>query len=119
MVKASQFSCIMSGIVMSQNNKSMEGKTCLVTGGSSGIGKATALELARRGAEVIIVSRDSRRGHVALNDLRTRSENPAIHLHLTDLSSQSEFTGWLRPSRTHTRIFMPSSMSLDRCLRGG
>jgi NAD(P)-dependent dehydrogenase (short-subunit alcohol dehydrogenase family) len=68
----------------------MQGKTCLVTGGSSGIGKAVALELARRGAEVIIVSRDPRRGQAALHDLISRSGNPGIHLYLADLSSQSE-----------------------------
>ncbi len=68
----------------------MQGKTCLITGGSGGIGKATALALANQGAEVIIVNRDPRRGEAALRELRQRSGNPNIHLHLADLSSQSE-----------------------------
>ena len=68
----------------------MQGKTCLVTGGSGGIGKATALALAKQGAEVIIVNRDPNRGHAALNELRRLSENPHIHMHLADLSSQCE-----------------------------
>ena len=68
----------------------MEGKVCLVTGGSSGIGKAAALALAQRGAEVVIVSRDPQRGQAAQDDLRRLSGNPAIHLYLADLSLQAE-----------------------------
>ena len=83
-------SCIMGVIVMKPNEKNLEGKTYLVTGGSSGIGKATAFELARLRAEVIIVSRDPNRGQAALHDLRKRSGNPAIHLHLADLSSLND-----------------------------
>ncbi len=50
---------------MSDNNQ-MNGKTCLVTGANSGIGKVTAMELARRGAHVVMVCRDRARGEAAL-----------------------------------------------------
>ncbi len=40
----------------------LEGKTALVTGATSGIGRAIALELAREGAEVIVSGRDAARG---------------------------------------------------------
>ncbi len=43
----------------------MKGKICLVTGGTGGIGLVTARELARRGAEVMIVGRDTARGEAA------------------------------------------------------
>jgi NAD(P)-dependent dehydrogenase (short-subunit alcohol dehydrogenase family) len=68
----------------------LKGRVCLVTGGSSGIGKATALALANQGAEVIIVNHNLARGEAALQDIRSRSGNSQVHLMLADLSSQDE-----------------------------
>jgi NAD(P)-dependent dehydrogenase (short-subunit alcohol dehydrogenase family) len=67
----------------------MHGKICLVTGASSGIGRATALELARRGARVIAVCRDPERGQAAATDIVQRSGNSDVTLLLADLSSQA------------------------------
>lgn len=44
-----------------RSDKRLKGKVALVTGGSVGIGYETALELARRGAEVIVASRSLRK----------------------------------------------------------
>ncbi|MCJ7622227.1 MAG: SDR family NAD(P)-dependent oxidoreductase, partial [Anaerolineaceae bacterium] len=68
----------------------MKGKTCLVTGGSSGIGKATALALAKMGAKVIIINCNPARGKAALEDIRAKSRNDAVHLMPADLSSQTD-----------------------------
>lgn len=46
---------------MSYNSFSLEGKTILVTGASSGIGRATAIECSRMGAKVIITGRNEQR----------------------------------------------------------
>ncbi len=64
----------------------MEGKIVLVTGGSSGIGKAAALEFARQGAEVIILCRKQERGQQALAELKKESRNQQVHLIQADLS---------------------------------
>ena len=66
----------------------MTGKTCIVTGGNSGIGKATALGLARMGATVVIVSRGEEKGEAALADIIAKSGNRSIELMLADMSSQ-------------------------------
>ena len=50
---------------MSYNPYSLEGKTILVTGASSGIGKATAIECSRLGARVVITGRDMSRLEVS------------------------------------------------------
>jgi retinol dehydrogenase 14 len=67
----------------------MTGKTCLVTGGNSGIGKATALGLASMGATVVIVCRDKERGEAALSQIISETGNRNVELLLADMSSQN------------------------------
>jgi NAD(P)-dependent dehydrogenase (short-subunit alcohol dehydrogenase family) len=52
----------------------MRGKVALVTGGSSGIGLATAAAFAREGATVVLASRDERRAKGALRTIKDSSE---------------------------------------------
>src|SRR5687768_17258477 len=71
-------------------DKSMQGKTCIVTGSNTGIGKETALGLARMGAQVALVCRDRARGEEAQREIKQVSGNEQIDLFLADLSSQQE-----------------------------
>ena len=68
----------------------MEEKTCVVTGASSGIGLETAVVLARAGADVIGVGRDTKRCAAAQADIRERSGNSRVFFEVADLSSQRE-----------------------------
>jgi NAD(P)-dependent dehydrogenase (short-subunit alcohol dehydrogenase family) len=64
----------------------MQGKTVLITGGNSGIGRETAVALAQAGATVAFTSRDSAKGEVAAADIRERSGADVTLLSL-DLAS--------------------------------
>lgn len=66
----------------------MRGKVCVVTGSSSGLGKATALGLAKMGATVILACRDKQRGQAALEEIAARSGNQSLELMLVDLATQ-------------------------------
>src|SRR5919112_1324015 len=65
-------------------------KVCLITGATSGIGKATAIGLASMGAGVVMVGRDRGRGEAALAEIREKSTNASVDLMLADLSSQEQ-----------------------------
>jgi NAD(P)-dependent dehydrogenase (short-subunit alcohol dehydrogenase family) len=65
-------------------------KTCIVTGATSGIGKATAVELARRGAAVILICRNRRKGEDAAREIQALTQNGAIEVLVADLSSQQQ-----------------------------
>jgi retinol dehydrogenase-14 len=68
----------------------MDGKVCLITGATSGIGKATAMGLADMGASVVMVGRDRGRGEAAQAEVKEGSGNASVDLMLADLSSQEE-----------------------------
>jgi NAD(P)-dependent dehydrogenase (short-subunit alcohol dehydrogenase family) len=60
-----------------------------VTGASQGIGKATAHGLADMGFEVVMISRDHYRSHVARDEVIRRTGNQNIHVELADLSDMN------------------------------
>jgi NAD(P)-dependent dehydrogenase (short-subunit alcohol dehydrogenase family) len=68
----------------------MNGKICLVTGGTNGIGKATAQALAQMGATVVIVGRDAQKAAQVTEEIRAASDNQNIDWLLADLSSQQD-----------------------------
>ncbi len=90
----SPISAVLSGL-LDQRNKvsevdpvpgdmSLRGRTCLVTGANSGLGKAIAIRLAKRGAHVIMACRSGI--PEAGEDVRAESGNPEVEMMRVDLS---------------------------------
>ena len=65
-------------------------RTALVTGATNGIGKVTALELARQGYRVLLTSRDAAKGQQVLDEIMTQTGNDALEVYLGDLSSMAD-----------------------------
>jgi NAD(P)-dependent dehydrogenase (short-subunit alcohol dehydrogenase family) len=68
----------------------MKDRICVVTGANAGIGRITALELARAGATVGMVCRDRGRGETARDAIVEETGNDAVHLVVADLSEPDE-----------------------------
>ena len=73
----------------------VRGKIALVTGATSGIGLETSVELARRGARVVLVGRDPERTRAAADSVCTRTGQEATYL-LCDFSRQAAIRGLAR-----------------------
>lgn len=69
---------------------SMRGKVCLVTGATSGIGRATARALAAQGAEVFVLCRNRDKGETLLRELKQETGNAQLHLLVGDLARQAD-----------------------------
>ncbi|XP_005803900.1 retinol dehydrogenase 14-like [Xiphophorus maculatus] len=85
--------------------KRLDGKTVLITGGNSGIGKETAVALATRGARVIIACRDPEKAEEAVREIKLQSRSfNVFHMEL-DLAS-------LRSVRDFCKKFLQKEKSL-------
>ena len=65
----------------------MDGKVILITGANTGIGKETAVQLAKKGATVAITSRDASKGAAAADDIAKRGDATAVKVFSLDLGS--------------------------------
>ncbi len=66
---------------------SLQGKVCLVTGANTGIGRAIAQDFARRGANVVLLCRSAERGEQARAAIAAETGNPKVELLVCDLAS--------------------------------
>jgi NAD(P)-dependent dehydrogenase (short-subunit alcohol dehydrogenase family) len=68
----------------------MQGKTVLITGATSGIGKITALELARKGASVVMMVRNATKGEAVREEVARQTGNDRVELLVADLAALSD-----------------------------
>jgi NAD(P)-dependent dehydrogenase (short-subunit alcohol dehydrogenase family) len=67
----------------------MKNKIILITGGTGGIGKQTALTLAKMGAHVVVTGRSQASGEAAVSELKRLSGSQQVDLLLADISTQA------------------------------
>ncbi|XP_033627244.1 retinol dehydrogenase 13-like [Asterias rubens] len=76
------------------SNAVLDGRTAIITGGNSGIGRETALDLAQRGARVILACRNLQKAEDVAKDIKSSMGNSQVvvrHLDLSSLQSVREF----------------------------
>ncbi len=71
-------------------NGFMKGRAVLVTGSTDGIGKATALGLARMGAKILLHGRDTEKGRRVREEIARTTGSDQLDLFIADLSSQRQ-----------------------------
>jgi NAD(P)-dependent dehydrogenase (short-subunit alcohol dehydrogenase family) len=73
----------------------LKGKTALVTGSTSGIGRATAMALAARGARVLIVGRNEQRAQAVVAEIQSHGGSATFRLTtLADVASARDLAAW-------------------------
>lgn len=80
-------------------------KICLITGGSGAIGKAAAIEIAKSGGSVVLISRNQERGQASRDEVRRASGNSSVELLVGDMSVQASIRQLARDfSSNHDRL---------------
>jgi len=74
---------------MTYTKSNLHDKIVLITGGTDGLGKATAIGLARLGATVVIVGRNRHKGEAVVAEIKSVTGNDQVELMLADLTSQA------------------------------
>jgi retinol dehydrogenase-14 len=85
-----------------RNSAAMTGKICLVTGATSGIGRATAGALAAQGAEVIIAGRNQRKAEETASWIKAETGSTAVQILLADFSDLAQVRELARACKERT-----------------
>jgi retinol dehydrogenase-12 len=72
---------------MEPRDGTLTGRTCVITGATSGIGRAAAAALAERGARLVLVARDPGRAEEAVRAIRRSAPEAAVEVEEADLAS--------------------------------
>ncbi|XP_040195255.1 dehydrogenase/reductase SDR family member 12 [Rana temporaria] len=79
-------------------------KSYMITGANSGIGKAAALAIAKRGGTVHLVCRNKDRAEEAQTEIITNSGNERVFVHLLDMSDPKEIWAFAEKFKTQNRL---------------
>jgi NAD(P)-dependent dehydrogenase (short-subunit alcohol dehydrogenase family) len=71
-------------------DRTLDGKTILITGATSGMGKVTALRLAQRGASVVLAGRNQATTDATLQEVRRQAPGSDVHALVADLTAQAQ-----------------------------
>jgi retinol dehydrogenase 12 len=81
------------------------GKTCLITGATSGLGLATAKQFAQSGANVVLVCRNSQKGENAITEVKKEVPDAKLELMICDLTSANSIQNFLQKFKaTHSTL---------------
>src|SRR4051794_3722363 len=72
---------------MDSPDRPLTGKICLLTGATGGLGRATAIALAERGASLVLAGRDPGRGAAVRDEILARHPASEVELLAIDLAS--------------------------------
>ncbi|XP_053314530.1 retinol dehydrogenase 13 [Spea bombifrons] len=125
-VRASVVGTFIGGVVLLKDyvgggncpsKENIDGKTAIVTGANTGIGKETAMELAKRGGKVIMACRDMGKCEAAAKEIRGKTLNHNVfakHLDLASIKSIKEFAKTIRNEEEHVDILI-NNAAVMRC----
>ena len=99
----------------------LHGKTVIITGANTGIGLETAVDLAKRGARVVLACRSVEKGQAAVEAVKSRSKNENVvfvKLDLASLKSVRDFSDRILQDEAHIDILINNAGSTLHKVRG-
>lgn len=109
-----------NSIICDKMEKTVQGKVCMITGANSGIGKRAALQFAEKGAAVVMVCRNQKRGEAALAEIKEKSGSDSVDLLLCDLSLQKSIRNCVanfKDNYDHLQVLINNAANFDSTLK--
>ncbi|GFG29183.1 hypothetical protein Cfor_05003 [Coptotermes formosanus] len=100
-----------------EGSNRIDQKVVVITGSNTGIGKETALELAKRGAHVVMACRDAKKCELARQDIVLQTKNKYVYCRTCDLASQKSVIQFVERFKSeHQRLdILINNAGVMRC----